>query len=92
MAQQLAITNILKKAIKISEIEQENFAYFLDKRKSGRRYKFYQIKPSEEQVNYLNKLLEIAGINATASILKANVLFGNYVNYYSNNCLVILAK
>lgn len=93
MAKQLTITKILKRAIQIAEIEQTYLAYFLDKRKSGkRRYKFYQVKPTAEQVDYLNKLLQIAGVNATAKILKANPLFGNYVSYYSNNCLVITSN
>ena len=93
MAKQLEITTILKKAIQIAGIEQNNLKYFLDKRKSGnRRHKFYQVKPTEQQVSYLNKLLQIAGVNATAKILKANPLVGNYVSYYSNNCLVIHSK
>ena len=92
MANQLEITKILKRAIQISEIEQNNLEYFLDKRKSGRRYKFYNVRPTIEQINYFNKLLQIAGINATAKILSANKLFGNYVSPYSNNCLVIIAK
>jgi hypothetical protein len=92
MANALEITTILKKAIKISEIEQDRLAYFIDKRKDGRRHKFYQIKPTEQQVDYLNKLLETAGINATAKILKAKVTYGNWVSPFSNNCLVIYSK
>ena len=92
MAKQLVITKILKRAIQIAEIEQTNLEYFLDKLKSGRRYKFYNVRPTIKQVDYLNKLLRIAGVNATAKILKANPLFGNYVSCYSNNCLVIVAK
>jgi hypothetical protein len=92
MAKQLEITKILKRAIQIAEIEQNNLEYFVDKNKSGRRYKFYNVRPTIEQINYLNKLLQIAGINATAKILSAKKLFGNYVSPFSNNCLIIIAK
>ena len=89
MAKQLEITKILKRAIQIAEIEQTNLEYFLDKLKSGRRYKFYNVRPTTNQVDYLNKLLQIAGVKANAKILKADKRFGNYVSPYGNNCLVI---
>jgi hypothetical protein len=92
MAQQLEITAILKKAIQISEIEQERLNYFIDKRKAGRRYKFFGVHPTEKQVNYLNKLLQIAKVDAVASILPAKPSYRGWVSPYSNNCLVILAK
>ena len=92
MAKQLEITKILKRAIQIAEIEQNNLEYFVDKIKSGRRYKFYKVRPTDAQIVYLNKLLKIAGVNATATILKATPNCSDWVSPFSNNCLVIRAN
>jgi hypothetical protein len=82
MAKQLTITKILKRAIQIAGIEQDYLEYFMDKRKSSRRLKFYQVHPTAEQIVYLNKLLEIAGVRATAMI------HYNKNSIYGRNCLV----
>ena len=66
-------------------------SYFTDKRKGGKRLKFYKIRPSENDIADLNDAFKQFGINAVAKI---NVLQPRHDRYntsefYSKNVLAI---
>ena len=84
----LAVTVQIKQAIQSVGINAR-LCYFNDKRVHSRRYKFYTVSPTEQQVEEINHALKSAGINAVASINKYNVYPNPYTMYFSSNKLVV---
>lgn len=92
MAKQLFVTKQIKAAILLAEIDSLHFAYFIDKRTNGRRYKFWGCEPSQVQIDKMNKLFKLANISAVASIAKtkgdASKMYNSTI-YYTHNKLVV---
>jgi hypothetical protein len=66
-------------------------SYFTDKRKGGRRLKFYKIRPSESDIAELNEAFQQFGINATAkiNILQPRLDRYNTTAFFSKDVLTI---
>ena len=83
----LALTKQIKAIIQSAGFDERLLTgYFNDKKKDGRRYKFYHINPTIQQILDIDKLLKSAGINATADI---NICTLPYRSYFSTNKLII---
>jgi hypothetical protein len=84
----LELTTQIKSAIHSVGISSR-LCYYNDKRVHSRRYKFYNVTPTEQQVADINQALKRTGIKAVASINKQDVYPNPYTSYFSSNKLVI---
>jgi hypothetical protein len=92
MAKQLDIPKLVKAIVAYAfKCELKSAAVFNDKRKNGRRLKFSQIKPTEEQIVILNNAFKEIKLNAVASYKEKPKSAFNYgkSDYYNGLCVFI---